>query len=173
MKKYLLLAILTTLSIAPDSITAQFSREALIAQVDTTISPKIRADMLGKSASKAFLIGLVPGFFVHGLGHFYAGNQNTGSLLLVSEGLSLILILSAGSSSMNSSSMFSDEYSNTDNNDFLAYAGLAIFLGGWVADFAGAPYYVNKHKAAIRKAQRISLGAKNGAIVVNYSFNLG
>jgi len=35
----------------------------------------------------------VPGFFVHGLGHFYAGDDNTGAILLSREGLNIIPLI--------------------------------------------------------------------------------
>jgi hypothetical protein len=47
-----------------------------------------------------------------------------------------------------------------------------LFFGGWVVDFVDAPIQAGKHKAAAMKMQKISLGAKKGAMVVNYSFGL-
>lgn len=47
-----------------------------------------------KSPEKARYISAVPGLLIHGLGHMYAGDYNTGTLLFLLEGVSIAMIMS-------------------------------------------------------------------------------
>jgi hypothetical protein len=171
MKKYLLLAILQILVFAPHAMAAQFNKSALIAQEDTSLSKyrePIDEDVLKKTPLKAFAIGFAPGFFVHGLGHYYAGNDKAGGWLLASEGISIVL----GYYSMRGGIGAAESERSQKKYYNLGYTALAIFFAGWITDFADAPHQVNKRKAAYMNMQKISLGAKKGAVAVSYSFDL-
>ncbi len=172
LKKYLLIAFLTILIFAPHCHSAQFSKLALIAQEDTSLTKymePIDASALKKSPVTAFAIGFAPGFFIHGLGHYYAGNNKAGGWLLASEGVSFLMVYYGAVGSI--ATMDCDDC-NRSGIAFVGYTGLFMFFGGWIVDFADAPHQVNKHKAAALKMQKISLGTKRGAITLNYSFNL-
>lgn len=92
-----------------------------------------------KSPGAAFAIGFFPGFFIHGLGHYYIGNKGTGSLLLIME-LSSVLIASRDVGTTN----------GTIDNGELALARafrflyLTLFFGSWFYDFIGAPLKAEK-----------------------------
>jgi hypothetical protein len=128
----------------------------------------VNKDILKKSPFKAFAIGFGPGFFVHGLAHYYAGNDKAGGWLLASEGASLFMFyyfVAAGIGTMDC------EDCNRNGIYFLGFSSAALFFGGWIFDFADAPHQVKKHKAAAMKMQKISLGARKNAIVISYSFD--
>jgi hypothetical protein len=172
MKKNLLIVILPVLLFPHYSPAAQFPKSALVVQGDTTLSAyseSIDAKVLKKSPLMAFAIGFAPGFFIHGLGHFYAGNDKAGGWLLASEGISFLMVYYGVVGSI--ATMDCNDC-NRSGIAFVGYTGLVMFFGGWIIDFADAPYQVNKHKAAATKMQKISMGVKKGAIVINYSFNL-
>ncbi|HER00073.1 MAG TPA: hypothetical protein ENO22_12105 [candidate division Zixibacteria bacterium] len=46
-----------------------------------------------KSEETAFMLALFPGFFIHGLGHFYAGDPSTGLVLLGIETVSIATVV--------------------------------------------------------------------------------
>jgi hypothetical protein len=125
------------------------------------LSPYLVSD---KTPFKAFLIGLVPGFFIHGLGHYYIEENKAGTWLLVSEGVSLSLMYYAAVGSI-----VECEDCNRSSYDFAGYTGLVLFFGGWVVDFVDSPLRLARHKAKSVKVGDISLYTKNKILFLNYS----
>jgi hypothetical protein len=115
------------------------------------------------------MIGFAPGLIIHGLGHFYAGNNKAGGWLLVSEGISIIFMQYSVARAVGA---VESENSDTGFSDFIGFTGWVMFFGGWIIDFTDAPIGVNKHNATIMNVQKISLRTRKGAVVVNYSINL-
>ena len=92
-----------------------------------------------KSPGKVFVIAFFPGFFVHGLGHYYVGEIGNGTLLLGIGLLSSYLLYGAGISQ------------GLENNPAGAKEGRTyglvaaiLFFGSWVYDFIGAPQKAEK-----------------------------
>jgi hypothetical protein len=83
-----------------------------------------------KNPTVAFGLGLVPGFAIHGLGHFYIGKGKTGSLLLLIETISIV---------MSGASVDVNEDGRDTSNKFVGNYGLLLFMGSWVYDFVAAP----------------------------------
>ena len=79
------------------------------------------------------LIALVPGFLIHGLGHFYTGDDESGLDLLIAEVAGIALVLAG---------VFVGE--GTDNSGpsggprrLLTHAGVLLFAGSWAFDTVG------------------------------------
>jgi hypothetical protein len=173
MKKYLPMAILLATLFAPHTMAAQFDKSALIAENNTSLSAgRVSTDEAAykKSPLLAFGIGLVPGFVLHGVGHIYARDEKTAKVLLVTEAISIGCMYY----SFRKSGGVSESASNVklSNSDIVGFTGIILFACGWIIDFADAPHQVNKRKAAYMNMQKISLGAKKGAVAVSYSFEL-
>lgn len=80
------------------------------------------------------LIALGPGFFFHGLGHFYAGDPDTGWTLLLGEGIGIAMGLAG----------FFIVAAVDDNSTFndvgigAAHLGATVFATSWFIDVVGA-----------------------------------
>jgi hypothetical protein len=83
-----------------------------------------------KNPAVAFGLGLVPGFAIHGLGHFYIGKGKTGSLILLIEAFSIV---------MSGASIDVNEDGRDNSNKLVGTYGLLLFMGSWGYDFVGAP----------------------------------
>jgi hypothetical protein len=80
------------------------------------------------------VIGLAPGFLVHGLGHFYVGDRAGGVKLLVAElaGISLLVADVLIGAATNESGTWGAP------RQVLRHAGIVLFVGSWAADVIGA-----------------------------------
>ena len=120
-----------------------------------------------RSEATAFFLGMFPGFFVHGLGHLYAGDGTTGGILLLSElitlPLSLAYLLSEG---------FNDDENGKFNlQDAWGIACIGILFGGWMYDFIHAPIVVEKYNKNARANIRFYGNQSGGVnIALNISF---
>ena len=100
----------------------------------------------------AFAVALIPGSVVHGLGHYYAGDPETGKTLLVTEGVSLGLVLVGGvflSSQLNSLECSSDCVIGAISIS----AGTIGFLGSWVYDVIGSPFAAQRYNRKLEKTE--------------------
>ena len=100
-----------------------------------------------KSERTATLLAVFPGFLIHGIGHIYAGEPVTGTILFGMGILTLpaVYVLTAGIGVPN------------DNNgkitilDFtLGMAVIALFVGSWAYDFSHASTAVRKYNDRVR-----------------------
>jgi hypothetical protein len=91
-----------------------------------------------KEPLTAFAVALFPGFFVHGAGHFYAGDKKMATGLLVAEIASLPFLAVS----------FYDALAQMDGGESpipqtvsisCGLIGTALFLGSWCVDVAAAP----------------------------------
>ncbi len=84
-----------------------------------------------KSPTLAFVIATVPGFAVHGAGHFYAGKKRDAVLLFAGE-LASFGLLYAGAGGLVASSGESDKATT------LYFLGFSLFITTWIYDLFGA-----------------------------------
>lgn len=89
----------------------------------------------GKNPKTCFMIAFFPGFFIHGLGHYYIGKYKTGTILLGTEVLSISSFLIGAF--MGVTQM--DSHNKSDTPDVLGGIGLGLFFGSWMYDWIGAP----------------------------------
>ena len=74
-----------------------------------------------------YFMALVPGFFVHGAGHMYAGKAKTGMILFGMEALSIVIGFPAGLYLAFNSDPDTEGY-------FIFYSMFAVWLGTWFYD---------------------------------------
>jgi len=88
-----------------------------------------------KSPELAFMMAFGPGFFIHGMGHFYIGSYGKAAGMLGIEVFSLALAFAA---TMND--IVGDDEDKCDNRKYnLNAAAFVLFLGSWAWDMIGAP----------------------------------
>ena len=92
-----------------------------------------------KSPAIAFALGFGPGFFIHGLGHYYIGKPKTGNAMFALEIVSTAVIVYAGPHTL-FAGWDNPGKKNAPGMSFLFAAGLITFTGTWVYDFTAAPY---------------------------------
>ncbi len=106
-----------------------------------------------KDPNKAFLLALFPGLLIHGYGHFYAGDNLTGDMLLGGEVIS-VLSVGLGALIKSDTTDFSGGLLGDANNansvgTNLIWGGIIAFGGFWIIDMAHAPIaaqdYDNEH----------------------------
>lgn len=97
--------------------------------------------------SMALMFSIIPGFFLHGAGHFYAERYGTAILLLSIEALSISFF--AGSA-------FIAWGSENEEETFygIVIASGILFLGTWIYDMVMAPKICEKER---QKLKRISI----------------
>jgi len=99
-----------------------------------------------KNPNMAIFYAVVPGFLVHGAGHFYAGEKTTGWMLVAGEVLSLGMMTYAVGAGF-AEAMGGSDSSNDD--DMIGIAGAILFISTWVYDLAGSPVAVQKRNRKI------------------------
>jgi hypothetical protein len=99
-----------------------------------------------KSPYMAAFYSVIPGAVVHGCGHIYAGEGNTGVLLLGLEFTGGVLLFLGFQSSFGGASHQGDA-------DMLGFAGLFLFAGSWVYDMVGSPIAVVRRNRYIRETE--------------------
>lgn len=118
-----------------------------------------------KSPTAAFVIGFIPGFCIHGLGHAYIGKEKTALVLFGIQVISIALTLAA----IGYRQKRMDEGFRVDDAAAESWllAALALFFGSWMYDFTAAPdraHRMNEQankSSASRAALSIDAGIKD------------
>jgi len=115
-----------------------------------------------RSESTATLLAVFPGFFIHGLGHFYAGDGKTGAILFALEVLSLPVIRRLPGL------FIGDDYVNEQFNykHVLLIGGVIIFLGSWTYDYIHASTAVRNHNREIMNKISLSMDQRSRIYVM-------
>ncbi len=113
---------------------------------DTGLSGSLETnhqDYFYKDPNKAFLLAFFPGLLIHGYGHFYAGDNLTGDVLLTGE---VVSVLSVGLGALidTNTNTFSGGLLGTPSDagnlaSNLIWGGIIAFAGLWIVDMAHAP----------------------------------
>jgi hypothetical protein len=127
----------------------------------TAASPVVPASAPVLDPGVASTLAIVPGFLVHGSGHFYAGRPGTGALLLAAEVGSLYLtylgvqdIQAASQNADPADPDYTGDTSQLSRGVGYAAVGIVIFLGSWLYDLAGAPIAVQEQEAKRKQASQ-------------------
>ncbi len=123
--------------------------------IDENSLPRLRGPELygTKSATKALLIGLGPGLFVHGWGHFYIGDKKTGGWLLASECMSVAMSYYLAMAAVGAT-----DYPETRKKIENALTFTAVvFVVGWVYDFVDAPNVVIDSREALKMKPSLTI----------------
>ena len=107
-------------------------REAIEAAIDEGYARRPDDEPAGSLLGG--MIALVPGFLLHGLGHYYVGEHDTGLDLLLAQGLGLGLI----AASMALGNLTRDSGESGAPRRLLMHSGILLFAGSWTADIIGA-----------------------------------
>lgn len=108
-----------------------------------------------KSPYTAVFLSVIPGILVHGSGHFYAGKTKIGYWLLGAEaaGIGIMFLGAMGGYAASESG----DTGAGENADFLALAGLLLFVGSWVYDVVDSPIAVQKHNQKLIQGKNTEL----------------
>ena len=100
----------------------------------------------GKSVLKGELLAIFPGFFVHGLGHRYAGNEEKADDLLAMECYSLL------TSGLGGGLVGIGIGEDAKAVEIAGWIGVGVggtaFLGSWIYDIVFTPSEVNRANRA-------------------------
>jgi hypothetical protein len=130
-------------------------------------SEKVNQLPAKKDPGLAFAIAFAPGFFIHGLGNYYAGDNSAGSKLLAAELASVFVGYIAVLKGMGGM----DESRNKTAESIIGITTAWVFLGSWVIDMGTAP-------RKVAKANRNNAGAiiypviKGKQLAIQISFSL-
>ncbi|MDH4222977.1 MAG: hypothetical protein OEV55_05485 [candidate division Zixibacteria bacterium] len=97
-----------------------------------------------KDPREALFYAILPGFIVHGAGHFYAGKPKTGAFLVVGEVIGAGLIFLAGLASMPDNNT-----SSSGGVDAIAFIGVSLFAVTWLYDIVESPFVVKRNNQRI------------------------
>lgn len=100
-----------------------------------------------KSRFVGTFLAAIPGYFVHGLGHWYAGDRNTALVLLGTEIIAIGLLAGADSHPGNYTNQEGRMVMSPDAS-VLATAGAITFVGGWAVGVALTPGAVERWNVA-------------------------
>ncbi len=117
-----------------------------------------------RSPLAAFVVGFAPGFIIHGLGHAYIGDHKTASWLLLSECAAVFLSFESAREAMGKYHGASNKMSN-----FMGYAGLVIFAGGWIIDFIHAPIQLANKQAIMAQRRALLFDIQKRNVILKYS----
>ena len=115
-------------------------------RIDTIYKNQKPPDTLRlKNPNIALLIAIVPGFAVHGAGHFYARRPVTAVVLF---GVEIIGSMFVFGSALEGWDTGSSEHEGRD-----AVIGMILFLGSWAYDLIGAPLTISNENERIFEKQ--------------------
>jgi hypothetical protein len=133
-----------------ENLRLRHSRNSFFAQqTQDTTTTKTTESLKLKNPNVAFFYASVPGFFVHGAGHFYADEKKTGWILVAGEAVSLGVLIFSGL--VGFAEAMGGEASTSP--DMLALTGTIIFIGTWIYDLIGAPLAVKKNNQMLLQKQ--------------------
>ena len=106
-----------------------------------------------KNPNTALFYAAVPGFIVHGAGHFYAGKSETGIILFTTGVIGGVMIAS-GAINTGWAEGWSTTESSERKGQALLITGGVLFLGSWLYDMIGAPLSISNKNEKILEKQR-------------------
>ena len=118
---------------------------ALAAFLILTLVPELSGAYEERDAGTTLFISLVPGFVVHGAGHFYMGEWQMGTVLLVSEGVAFFLWVMAIGESL--ADIFAEEETDVETHVYMIGANL-LFYGSWAYDIIAPQVKLRKDNRA-------------------------
>lgn len=133
-----------------------------------------RQDRFYKDPNKAFLLAFFPGFLIHGEGHFYAGDQLMGNVLLTGEVVS-VLSIGLGALIKSDPNTFSGGLLGPPTNsntvgDNLIWGGIIAYLGLWIVDMAHAPTAATEYNNEYQLKPFVSFEQNHPNLSLAYRF---
>jgi hypothetical protein len=125
-------------------------------RIDSIYKANTQPDSLKlKDPREALFYAALPGFFVHGAGHFYAGRNLAGAILLTTEIASFGLAFYSMVRGLGEM-----ESGNSDTPELLAFGAMTLFIGSWIYDMIFAPLSVVHQNERILYRKADNLGFK-------------
>lgn len=144
----------------PDFLFAQQMEDSSRSQgTDPTFAEQTKSAEV-KSPYRAILYAAVPGFFLHGSGHIYAGKKKTARVLLATEMVGFVLMFMAMGDpgyDLDDTTSNGDRENDDGTRDWLAGTGAFLFLGSWIYDMVGAPLAVKRQNERILRERKAAL----------------
>ncbi len=125
-------------------------------QTEDSMKVHTSESMKLKDPNVALFRAAVPGFFVHGAGHFYAGRRTTGIVLLACE-LVGCTFFTVGALDQAVSQLEGAHSSDGVSGEGLIVIGAILFVGSWTYDMIGAPLAVRKYNAALIEKKPVGM----------------
>jgi hypothetical protein len=107
-----------------------------------------------KDPNMALFYAVVPGFVVHGAGHFYAEAKTTGWILIGGEVISLGLLTYAIGVGIGESTNGS---SSNGDAEIAGIIGGTLFVSTWICDMIGAPLAVQRYNEGPHRNKSVDL----------------
>ncbi|MGB2696486.1 MAG: hypothetical protein WBD28_01345 [Candidatus Zixiibacteriota bacterium] len=117
-----------------------------------------------KDPKEALFYAIVPGFVVHGAGHFYAGETKTGIALLATELMSFGFYVVAVLEGLGKTE------SREDHSGAYAATAVVLFMGSWGFDIFRAPKMVMKQNQELQKKQGLNLKLEADTYCIKLQF---
>ena len=113
---------------------------------ETSDDPEEKSVLVGE------LLAIFPGFFVHGLGHRYAENDDVADELLYMEVYSVLTV------GLGAALWGLGEAEDADALRIAGYVGMGVgavpFLGTWIYDIAFTPSEINRYNEQLRASSQ-------------------
>ena len=141
-------------SLKSNSLSYLYAQEN--SRIDSIYKAHAQPDSLKlKNPNEALFYAALPGLFIHGAGHFYAGKSVTGAILLSIEIASFGLFyysIVRGLGEM--------ESGDSDTPGLCSFGALTLFIGSWIYDMIFAPLSVVHQNERILQRKVDNLGFK-------------
>ena len=121
-----------------------------------------------KNPNLAFALAVFPGVCWHGVGHWYAGEENTAMAVFTTGCVGMFVMMIAMGDPTKSYDQMSEEEKKEDQRrrDQNVLIGGIIFLGSWVFDMVDAPLAAKRHNRKLSDEQnfifKFELNQHNG-----------
>lgn len=125
-------------------------------QTEYSVKPQPFDSLKLKSPNLALTYAVIPGFIVHGAGHFYAGRRTTGIVLLACEVVGCTFF-TVGALDQAVSHLEDAHPSDGASGEGLIVIGTILFVGSWTYDMIGAPLAVQKYNQALLDKEAVGL----------------
>ena len=134
----MIILLLTFFLLSISNVWAQNSDTGLSGSLETN-----HQDYFYKDPNKAFLLAFFPGILIHGYGHFYAGDNLMGNVLLTGEVVSVVSVglgvLIKSDTTTFSGGILGSPANSSSIGTNLIWGGIIAFTGLWIIDMAHAP----------------------------------
>jgi TM2 domain-containing membrane protein YozV len=141
---------------AASSAFAQHTASLPSSQVQDSTRIHFSDSLRLKNPNLALAYAVIPGFIVHGAGHFYAGRRTTGIVLLACEVVGCTFF-TVGALDQAVSHLEDAHPSDGASGEGLIVIGTILFVGSWTYDMIGAPLAVQKYNQALLDKEAVGL----------------
>ncbi len=143
--------------------------EATEEEQSETKAPQTQAEFTYRAPENVFMVAVIPGFVVHGLGHVMADDLRTGYALFGGEMVSLAMLgygLRQAADDVQSGAIGSIWAWDKSSGANIIWGASAVFLITWAADFLHAPIAAEEYNQEHHLTPTIGLGPQGQPILL-------